>query len=81
MPEGADGVAQPGARNPMNHLEDPQEKPAASKRDEADTLPDTALSGLPTRRAYEAPKIISSKIFHRVMLNTPQPGFPGCDAY
>ena len=32
-------------------------------------------------RTYEPPQIVSSKIFHKVMMSTPQPGFPGCDVY
>jgi hypothetical protein len=35
----------------------------------------------PLKQAYEAPRIVSSKIFHKVMLSTPQPGFPGCTIY
>jgi hypothetical protein len=33
------------------------------------------------KRDYESPRIVSSKIFHKVMLSTPQPGFPGCTTY
>ncbi len=34
-----------------------------------------------TRRPYQAPRIVSSRIFHKVMLASPQPGFPGCSTY
>ncbi len=30
-------------------------------------------------KAYQPPRIVSSKIFHKVLLATPQPGIPGCD--
>lgn len=33
------------------------------------------------RKPYTAPRIASSRIFHKVMLATPQPGFPGCSTY
>ena len=31
------------------------------------------------KRSYEPPAILSSRIFHKVLLATPQPGIPGCD--
>lgn len=33
------------------------------------------------RKPYTAPRIASSRIFHKVMLASPQPGFPGCSTY
>lgn len=30
---------------------------------------------------YEPPRISSSRIFHKVLLASPQPGIPGCSAY
>ena len=30
---------------------------------------------------YEPPQIVSSRIFHKVLLASPQPGIPGCSAY
>lgn len=64
----------------MNQPKDPNRKPEKADASHNEPAPSLAASS-PTRQAYQAPKIVSSKIFHKVMLSTPQPGFPGCTNY
>jgi hypothetical protein len=46
--------------------------------------PDSGESTQPQqvlKAPYEPPRIASSRIFHKVLLASPQPGIPGCSAY
>lgn len=65
----------------MNHLQNPGREGARSDRAETDPQPPKVAQSSPSRRPYVAPRIVSSKIFHKVMLSSPTPGFPGCSTY